>query len=217
MTNARSARAPHISARAPRAMRATTTLRARAIDASANRRSSASTRAKPRDIRRHSSSASDASSSTSKDRARKAPATNGGAARSFVGASFYADPYDTKGAAARGMPSARELSQNVRNLSGPMSGAARRAKGAMRPGNGGRGARNRADDVIERRRKIEREMKSQMVEKEVESLVKKRVRARSDEGEATDERFKSYASEDEGLTMRCDERSRCAGSPSVRR
>jgi hypothetical protein len=42
------------------------------------------------------------------------------------------------------------------------------------------------------------------VEKEVESLVKKRVRARSDEGEATDERFKSYASEDEGLTMRCD-------------
>ena len=198
-------------------MRATTTLRARAIDARANRRSSASTRAKPRDIRRHSASASDASRSTSKDRARKAPATNGGAARSFVGASFYADPYDTKGAAARGMPSARELSQNVRNLSGPMSGAARRAKGAMRPGNGGRGARNRADDVIERRRKIEREMKSQMVEKEVESLVKKRVRARSDEGEATDERFKSYASEDEGLTMRCDERSRCAGSPSVRR
>ena len=60
-------------------------------------------------------------------------------------------------------------------------------------------------------------MKSQMVEKEVESLVKKRVRARSDEGEATDERFNSYASEDEGLTMRCDERSRCAGSPSVRR
>ena len=63
-------------------------------------------------------------------------------------------------------------------------------------------------------------MKSQMVEKEVESLVKKRVRARSDEREATDERFESNASEDEGsegLTMRCDERSRCAGSPSVRR
>ena len=202
-------------------MRATTTPRARAVDARARRRAISSATAKPREIRRRASSASDAaSSSTSKDRARSAPATNGGAARSFVGASFYADPYDTKGAAARGMPSARELSQNVRNLSGPMSGAARRAKGAMRPGNGGRGTRNRADDVIERRRKIEREMKSQMVEKEVESLVKKRVRARSDDAKrrmSDLNRTRAKTKEDEGLTMRRDARPRCAGSPSVRR
>jgi hypothetical protein len=50
-------------------------------------------------------------------------------------------------------------------------------------------------------------MKSQMVEKEVESLVKKRVRARGDEREATDERFESHASEDE-RTRRTDDAMR---------
>ena len=59
---------------------------------------------------------------------------------------------------------------------------ARRARGAMRPAaNEKRRTKNRADEVIERRRRVEREMRSQMVEreveKEVESLVKKRVRA----------------------------------------
>ena len=52
----------------------------------------------------------------------------------------------------------------------------------MRPAaNEKRRTKNRADEVIERRRRVEREMRSQMVEreveKEVESLVKKRVRA----------------------------------------
>ena len=83
------------------------------------------------------------------------------------------------------MPSARQLATNVRNLSGPMSGAARRAKSAMRPTNGGGvatrnggggGRRNRADEVIERRRKIERDMRSQMVDAEVQNLVKERAR-----------------------------------------
>jgi hypothetical protein len=51
----------------------------------------------------------------------------------------------------------------------------------MRPAaNEKRRTKNRADEVIERRRRVEREMRSQMVEreveKEVESLVKKRVR-----------------------------------------
>ena len=97
----------------------------------------------------------------------------GGRARGFVGASFYADPYDTR---TRGLPSARELATNVRNLSGPMSGAARRAKSAMRPTNGGRTTKNRAEEVIERRRRVERGMREELVKTEVKNLVKERVR-----------------------------------------
>jgi len=101
-------------------------------------------------------------------------APTGGRARGFVGASFYADPYDTR---TRGLPSARELATNVRNLSGPMSGAARRAKSAMRPtNNGARVTKNRAEEVIERRRRVERGMREELVKKEVKNLVKERVR-----------------------------------------
>ena len=101
-------------------------------------------------------------------------APTGGRPRGFVGASFYADPYDTR---TRGLPSARELATNVRNLSGPMSGAARRAKSAMRPtNNGARVTKNRAEEVIERRRRVERGMREELVKKEVKNLVKERVR-----------------------------------------
>ena len=126
-----------------------------------------------------------ASSSSSPSSSQTDRRPNGGGARSFVGASFYDDPYDSRGGGSRGLPSARQLATNVRNLSGPMSGAARRAKSAMRPTNGGgvatpngggNGRRNRADEVIERRRKIERDMRSQMVDAEVQNLVKERAR-----------------------------------------
>lgn len=110
------------------------------------------------------------------DVAMSSRAPTGGRARSFVGASFYEPTNDPYGgvSASRG---------RARGAAGPMSASARRARGAMRPAaNEKRRAKNRADDVIERRRKIEREMRSQMVEREVEreveSLVKKRVRLR---------------------------------------
>lgn len=109
------------------------------------------------------------------DVAMSSRAPTGGRARSFVGASFY-EP-TTMESYGGGASASR-----ARGAAGPMSASARRARGAMRPAaNEKRRAKNRADDVIERRRKIEREMRSQMVEreveKEVESLVKKRVRA----------------------------------------
>ena len=99
-------------------------------------------------------------------------APTGGAARSFVGASFYDDPYDATATAT----------VTARGAAGAIGASARRARGAMRPAaNEKRRTKNRADEVIERRRRVEREMRSQMVEreveKEVESLVKKRVRA----------------------------------------
>lgn len=126
-----------------------------------------------------------ASNNNRREKSEDAPATartpNGGGARSFVGASFYEDPYDTRGGgAARGMATARELASARRGLSGPMSRAARRAKGAMRPADGAR-KRNRAEEAIDRRRALEREMRGQLLEtevkREVESLVKQRVRA----------------------------------------
>ena len=99
-------------------------------------------------------------------------APTGGASRSFVGASFYDDPYDATTTATA----------TARGAMGAIGASARRARGAMRPAaNEKRRTKNRADEVIERRRRVEREMRSQMVEreveKEVESLVKKRVRA----------------------------------------
>ena len=101
-------------------------------------------------------------------------APTGGAARSFVGASFYDDPYDATGTTT--------ATATARGAVGAIGASARRARGAMRPAaNEKRRTKNRADEVIERRRRVEREMRSQMVEreveKEVESLVKKRVRA----------------------------------------
>jgi len=72
------------------------------------------------------------------------------------------------------MPTAREIATNVRTLSGPMSGAARRAKRAMRPTSNDR-PKNRADDVIERRRRVERGMREELVVSEVKNLVKERV------------------------------------------
>jgi hypothetical protein len=48
--------------------------------------------------------------------------------------------------------------------------------GVATPNGGGNGRRNRADEVIERRRKIERDMRSQMVDAEVQNLVKERAR-----------------------------------------
>ena len=101
-------------------------------------------------------------------------APTGGAARSFVGASFYDDPYDATGTTT--------ATATARGAAGAIGASARRARGAMRPAaNEKRRTKNRADEVIERRRRVEREMRSQMVEreveKEVESLVKKRVRA----------------------------------------
>ena len=100
-------------------------------------------------------------------------APTGGAARSFVGASFYDDPYDATGTTT--------ATATARGAVGAIGASARRARGAMRPAaNEKRRTKNRADEVIERRRRVEREMRSQMVEreveKEVESLVKKRVR-----------------------------------------
>lgn len=60
-----------------------------------------------------------------------------------------------------------------------MSQAARRAKGAMRPADGAK-KRNRAEEVIERRRAVERNMRAQVLEvevkREVESLVKQRAK-----------------------------------------
>jgi len=111
---------------------------------------------------------------------RRARVPNGGGARSFVGASFYEDPYDTRGGgSARGLATARELASARRGLSGPMSQAARRAKGAMRPADGAK-KRNRAEEVIERRRAVERNMRAQVLEvevkREVESLVKQRAK-----------------------------------------
>lgn len=111
---------------------------------------------------------------------RRERTPTGGAARSFVGASFYEDPYDTRGGgAARGLATARELASARRGLSGPMSQAARRAKGAMRPADGAK-KRNRAEEAIERRRAIERDMRAQVLEvevkREVESLVKQRAK-----------------------------------------
>lgn len=110
------------------------------------------------------------------DVAMSSRAPTGGRARSFVGASFY-EPTTMESYGGGASAASR-----ARGAAGPMSASARRARGAMRPAaNEKRRAKNRADDVIERRRKIEREMRSQMVEreveKEVESLVKKRVRA----------------------------------------
>ena len=103
-------------------------------------------------------------------------APTGGAARSFVGASFYDDPYDGTGTTTA------TATATARGAAGAIGASARRARGAMRPAaNEKRRTKNRADEVIERRRRVEREMRSQMVEreveKEVESLVKKRVRA----------------------------------------
>ena len=102
-------------------------------------------------------------------------APTGGAARSFVGASFYDDPYDGTGTTTA------TATATARGAAGAIGASARRARGAMRPAaNEKRRTKNRADEVIERRRRVEREMRSQMVEreveKEVESLVKKRVR-----------------------------------------
>lgn len=94
-------------------------------------------------------------------------------ARSFTGSSVYVDPYDP-GRGQKGMPTAREIATNVRTLSGPMSGAARRAKRAMRPTSNDR-PKNRADDVIERRRRVERGMREELVVSEVKNLVKERV------------------------------------------
>ncbi len=102
-------------------------------------------------------------------------APTGGAARSFVGASFYDDPYDGTGTTTA------TATATARGAAGAIGASARRARGAMRPAaNEKRRTKNRADEVIERRRRVEREMRSQMVEreveKEVESWVKKRVR-----------------------------------------